>query len=211
MSTRTVPLTPRLRRSLLGRRRLIAAALAALAVVAALRAVAPPPAATVAVVVADRDLAAGTVVGAGDLAEVRAPEALVPSGVLPAEEVVGRTLTGPVRAGEPVTDVRVVRDSLLAGYPGRVAVPVRVGDAEAAALLRAGDRIDLLAARPEGDAAAVLARDVPVLAVPRPDPEAPFSEQGTAGGLVIVAISDETAARVAHAGVSSFISVVIRR
>jgi hypothetical protein len=42
----------------------------------------------------------------------------------------GRTLAGPVRAGEPVTDVRLVSPSLAAGYPGRVLVPVRIADAD---------------------------------------------------------------------------------
>ena len=57
-------------------------------------------------------------------------------------------LAGPVRAGEPLTDVRLVGASLAAAYPGAVAVPVRLPDAGMAALLRVGDRIDLVAADP---------------------------------------------------------------
>jgi len=83
-------------------------------------------------------------------------------------------LAGPVRRGEPLTDVRLVGPSLLASVPGAVAVPVRLADSGAAALLRQGDRIDVLASpgstapgapQPAG-VARVVAANVLVLAVP---------------------------------------------
>ena len=71
---------------------------------------------------------------------------------------------------------------LLAGYPGRVAAPVRVGDPGTARLLRVGDRVTLFAADPQGEAEPVeAARDVPVVALPAtpgaasPAPAAPCS------------------------------------
>ncbi|HSV41049.1 MAG TPA: RcpC/CpaB family pilus assembly protein, partial [Nocardioidaceae bacterium] len=98
------------------------------------------------------------------------------------------------------------------GYPGLVAAPVRVGDADVVSLLRVGDRIDLVAADPQGLQASVVAEGVPVLALPQPDREAAFEDTGsTAGRLVIVAVPEASAVEIAQAGVSSYISVVIRR
>ena len=78
----------------------------------------------------------------------------------------GRVLAAPLRAGEPVTDVRLVGRALAASYPGLTAVPVRLPDAGMAGLLQVGDRIDLVAADPQGSGASVVAAAVPVLALP---------------------------------------------
>ena len=104
------------------------------------------------------------VLTAEDLTVHRFPSGDAPAGADP--HAVGRTLAAPVREGEPVTDVRLVSPSLLAGYPGRVAVPVRIADADAVGLLQTGDRVDLLAADPRGGRASYVAVDVPVVAVP---------------------------------------------
>src|SRR4051794_39299982 len=159
----------RLRGSVLARRRPLAAFCVAVAVTAALRAHSPAPPPRTLVLTAARDVAAGVVLRSGDLARTAYDPAGVPSGVLDERAAVGRTTAAPLRAGEPVTDVRLVDAGLLTGYPGLVALPVRVGDAGAVRLLRVGDRIDLLAADPRGARAAeVLGRDVPVLAIPAP-------------------------------------------
>ena len=136
--------------------------------------------------------------------------ATVPAGTLAgAGAAVGRTTAGPVRSGEPLTDVRLVSESLLRGYPGLVAVPLRVGDAGAVRLLRVGDRVDLLAADPQGERPAdTLGQGVPVLAVPAPDE----SQGGSTGGaLVVVGLPEASVTRVAQASVSRFLSVALRR
>src|SRR4051794_23064350 len=94
------------RRAVLARRRLLAAALTAVAVASGIRAVAAPPAAAVPVRVAARDLPAGMVLAAGDLRTTGFAPASVPDGL--SVDAVGRTLAAPLRAGEPVTDVRLV-------------------------------------------------------------------------------------------------------
>ena len=116
----------------------------------------PPPRgrpADAAVAVAATDLPAGTVARAGpDLAVARLPPELVPrrgrrgarrswwAGCWPAR----------VRAGEPVTDVRLVGAGLTALLPdGQVAAPVRLADLAVAALVRTGDRVDVLATAPD--------------------------------------------------------------
>ena len=58
-------------------------------------------------------------------------------------------------------------------------MPVRLPDAGMAALLHLGDRIDLVAADPQGVTARVVASDLTVVALPQPDEEALAS--GAAG------------------------------
>ena len=200
----------RVRRAVLARRRLLATVCVAVAVLAGLRAQAAPLPARTPVVTAARDLPAGTVLGPDDLRTSGFEPASVPAGVLPVTAVVGRTTTTPVRAGEPFTGARLVSRSLLDGYPGLVAVPVRIGDPGAVRLLlRVGDRVDVLAADPRGGgagSATTVGSDVPVLALPR----APSGGDGlTQGALVVVAVPRAEAARLAQAAVGSFLSVVL--
>lgn len=200
----------RLRRTVLARRRPIAALCAAVAVAAALQANAAPPPARTMVLTATHDLPAGVVVGAGDLRRTAYAPASVPTGVLAgAGAAVGRTTAGPVRAGEPITDARLVAASLLRGYPGLVAVPVRIGDPGAVRLLRVGDRVDLLAADPQGEAPArVVGDQVPVLAIPRAGEGSPGL---TNGALVVVGLPLDAAGDLAQASVSAFLSVILTR
>jgi Flp pilus assembly protein CpaB len=200
----------RLRRTVLARRRTLAAVCAAVAVAAALRANASPPAPTTMVLTAAHDLPAGVVVGASDLRRAAFAPGTVPAGSVPSAAVaLGRTTAGPMRAGEPITDAQLVTTSMLEGYPGLVAVPVRMGDAGAVRLLRVGDRIDVLAADPQSrSAATVVQRDVPVLAIPRPDDSTPGP---TSGALVVLGVSRASARILAQASVTEVLSVVLTR
>lgn len=198
----------RLRRAVLARRRLIAAVCAALAAALAVRANAAPPPATVTVPVAAHDIAAGVPVRPEDLTTRQFDPGTVPAGLVAAAAAVGRTTVGPVRMGEPLTDVRLLTGSVLDGYPGMVAAPVRIGDPGVVELLRVGDRVDVLAADPQAGSAQVLLTDAVVIAIPHPDDTAPTL---TTGALVVLAVPEQSAARVAAAGVSSFLSVVLSR
>ena len=200
----------RLRRGVLARRRLLASLCAAVAVAAGLQAASPPPPSRTSVLTAARDIGAGVVVSAADLRRTPYDPDTVPAGVLTEESTaVGRTTTGPVRTGEPMTDARLVTSSLLEGYPGLVAVPVRIGDAGAVRLLRVGDRVDLLAADPQSQGSArVVGRDVPVLAIPRESEQSPGL---TNGALVVLGVPDTATRSVAQASVSAYLSVVITR
>jgi Flp pilus assembly protein CpaB len=185
-------------------RKVLATSLAVAALVLAVRplpgpaasAQGPPP---VPVVVAAVDLPAGTSVQAADLAVVGWPASLVPAGAARSTAgLTGRRLTGPVRAGEPVTDVRLVGPGLTAFLgSGEQAVPVRLADLAVAASLRAGDRVDVLAT-PDGAAVAdVVATAALVLVAP----------SGTEDGAVWLAATPETAARLAGAMTRSTITV----
>jgi Flp pilus assembly protein CpaB len=200
----------RVRRAVLAHRRLLAALCAALAVLATVRANATPPPPRTSVLTAAHDLAAGVVVRPQDLRRVPFDPSSVPRGVVDATTAVGRTTAGPIRAGEPVTDVRLVTSSVLAGYPGLVGVPVRIGDAAAVRLLRVGDRVDLVAADPQGERpAGVVAHDVPVLAIPRAveDSAGPSAE----GAALVLGLPRGAVPAVVQATVSSYLSVVIVR
>ena len=189
---------------------LLAAGLAAASVAAALQSLAPAREPQVRVLAAAHDLPAGAVLGGDDVQTVPLPRSVVPAGVLAAAApVTGRLVAAPLRRGEPLTDVRLVGAGLLAGLAddGLVGVPVRLADAEAAALLQPGDVVDVLSASAGPTAsgpARVAAAAVRVLAVP-----ARGSDTGE-GALVLLAASPTAGARRAAAAGQGRRSVVVR-
>lgn len=193
------------RRAVLARRRLLAALLTAVAVAAGLHAAAAPPPAEVAVTVAARDLPSGAVLTDADLRTVGFAPGSVPAGAV--DEAGGRTLAAPLRAGEPVTDVRLVGPALTEGYPGLAAVPVRLPDAGVAGLLTVGDRVDLVAADPEGGPASLVATDAPVLALPAGDGDPGVT--GLGGRLVVLGVPPSDVPLVADAAARKFLTVTL--
>ena len=212
-------------------RRLLAAALTAVAVAAGLQALAPPSAAEAPVLVAAHDLPAGHVPVAADVRSVGVPPDVVPDGALVTPgDLGGRPLAGTVRAGEPLTDVRLLGPALLdrlaadggrgdaAGRgTGRVVVPVRVADAAVRDLVRVGDRVDLLAARAPLDAdgqavpvAREVARGALVLAVPAPAADELGLDPAEQGVVLVVAVGDGDARDLAAAALDARLSVVLR-
>jgi len=191
------------RRVVLARRRLLAGLLTAVAVAAGLHSARATPPARVEVLVAAHDLPAGVVVATDDVRRVGFAPDSVPDGL--ARRPTGRTLAAPMRAGEPLTDVRLVGPALADGYPGLVAAPVRLPDAGMAGLLRVGDRIDLIAADPQGRSAETVAADVPVLALP--DTPTEVGAAGLTGRLVVVGAQPGEVARIADASVRTFVTI----
>ena len=185
-------------------RALLAAGLAAASVATGLSAVAPPPPATVQVLTAAHDLPPGAVLAPEDLAPAAVPVELVPQGALTdLGATAGRLVAGPVRRGEPLTDVRLLGSALLP-RGAQVAAPVRLAEPATAALVQAGDTVDVLSASPEGGAAAdVVATALPVLSVPD------LPDAAGEGALVVLAASRSTAARLAAAAVTGRLSVVV--
>lgn len=193
-----------LRQTISRYRVLLAAGLTAGAVATALPLVAPTPVAGRTVLTAARDLQPGTPLVAADLVGVQLPRDAVPSGALvDPSGALGRLVTGPVRRGEPLTDVRLLGAGLLTSGQGLVAAPVRLADPAEAALLHAGDRVDVLATATSGAAssATVVAGAVQVLAVP--------TVTDGDGALVVLAASPTVAARLAAAAVASRLSVTV--
>jgi Flp pilus assembly protein CpaB len=205
---------PRLRRPrhpLHTARRAAAALLAVVALVLAARPAPPPdsPPAAVEVTVAAVDLPAGTVLAADRLTVARLPPELVPDGSTgDPSRLVGRVLAGGVRAGEPLTDVRLVGPGLTAQLPrGQVGAPVRLTDLAVAGLVRTGDRVDVLATPPGSTSAEVVAAAALVLsaAAPSADPSDPAS------GLLLLAVDDATATRLAAAATTDALTVSLPR
>jgi len=200
-----------LRRAATWHRRLLAAGLAAAAVAVGLQVLQPAPPPTVDVLAAARDIDAGTTLAAGDVLALTLPADLVPAGALdPAADVSGRAVAGPIRAGETITDVRLVGPPLVAGLgDGLVAAPVRVADAGTAGLVRPGDRVDVLATPGGQDLAGqptrTIASDVVVVAVPGAD-----GVGAVDGALLVLATTPAEAAALAGATVTDRLSLTLR-
>lgn len=202
----------RVRRAVLARRRPLAAGAAALAVVTGVSAARPPAPATTAVLVAAQDLPAGSTLDADDLRTRHLPVDVVPSGAIDAAPttLAGATLTGPVRAGETLTDWRVVRSLPASALPpGEVLTSVRLADPAALVLLQTGRRVDLVAADPAGEQpATVVADDALVVAVPAG--EAGDGTLGVGNGpVVVLAVPPATALALADAAVRSQLSPLV--
>ncbi|MEU0941152.1 SAF domain-containing protein [Embleya sp. NPDC005971] len=197
---------PPWRRVLARHRRGLAALSAAVAVLAVIVAVRPTPAPTGAVLVAARDLPAGSTPGPADLALVALPTALHPAGVLHAVgQATGVALTGPLRRGEPVTDVRVAHPG-GPHDPGTVILPARFADADAVAVLRPGDRIDVLAApAPEHPGPARLIVPAAIVVA------RPTATGSSAGALLILEVPRTVAAELAGAAGGSVLTYTIHR
>ena len=191
---------PGWRRTLILRR----TASALLLLLALVTAVAPTPgSARAPVVVAAVDLAAGRTVHAADLALRHWPPELVPSGsVRDPAAAEGRVLVGAARAGEPLTDVRLVGAGPSPGAQA-AAVPVRLSDAAVAALLVPGRRVDVVTVGERSDQPVLLAGDAEVLAVLPEDTR-------TRGRLVIVSMPREVATRVAAASLADQVAINLR-
>jgi len=213
MATRDLSLRVRIvdrltavRRTVLRRRRLLAVLCTVGAVAAGLRATAPPAPPTVDVLVAARDLPAGAVLAEDDLMNAALAPDTVPAGVLTdTGDATGAILAAALRAGEPVTDVRLVGPGLANAATGTVAVPVRVSDAAQVGLLEVGDEIDLLATDPEARSTETVASGVLVLAVPDVEQDAP---DAMTGRLVVLGIPASTVAEVTAAAVTAFVTYV---
>lgn len=202
-----------LRRHLLIRRRALAAVCLGLAVWCALDVLTAAPPRGVPVVTAARALESGTTLTAGDLRRTRFSPTSVPATALrDLRAAVGRTLVAPLARGEPLTDGRLLGRGMLAGYPDRSALGLRIPDADAAALLRPGDRVDLVASDPQGDDEGErLVRDAVVLALPEPDRDSPRLGTDAVGRLVLFAVPREDVARVAASGAAHFLTVIWNR
>ena len=183
-------------------RRTAAALLAVLAVALAAATLLHGREHTVPVLVAARDVPAGSTLTVDDVRTRDLPVAYAPAGALhEADAAVGRILTGSARSGEPITDVRLVgRESTLlaTGDPDAVAVPVRLTDAAVADLLRPGSRVDVV-----GEPA-VLANDAVVVTV------RPSEGVSAKGRLVVVALPRQAAAKVAAASLAQPVTVTLR-
>lgn len=168
------------------------------------------------VLVAARDLTPGTVLTPDDVRTVDRPDPDVPEGAVRGiGDLSGRTVASPVRAGEVLTDVRVLGPRLTeaaGGSPDARMVPVRLTDPGLSELIRAGDRVDVLTVdQPSGTVearrptATVLATDATVVLV---------APQESGGGrrdrVVMLALPAPAAGAVAAASLTDALAVTLR-
>lgn len=189
-------------------RRPLAATSAALAVLLLALGLRPHDAARTDVVLAATDIPAGTTLTGVDLSVAAYPGDAVPPGTVDdPDRVIGRTVVGPIGAGEPITTTR-----LMAHGPrddGLQEVPVRLADAQTAALLSPGAVIDLVLAR--GDNSEVVAESALVVTVPRADTDRAFGAPSRSpGSLIVVATDRRTAVELAAIGTRGGVGVIIR-
>lgn len=216
MASSSIPgLPPAWRRYLRKHRRWLAALLAVVAALLLVRAGRAGPATTAPVLVASAGASAGATLTSADVTVAAWPSELVPPGALSSpDELPDRPLAAPLSAGEPLVPTRFLSPSVLAAYgAGLVAAPVRLADSGVAALLRAGDVVDVLAAAPRsaGQAgprdARTVASAVRVLITPQVSTDALSAGEGS---LVVLATTPQAAAAIAGAAVTSRLSVVLR-
>jgi len=192
-------------------RRKLAVVAAIAAVLTAISAAAPAEPATVQVVRAVVPLPPGTVVGSEQVRVEVLPRSAVPQEyVSRLAEAVGQTVLAGVPPGQVLTPQSWLTSESAA--PGRAIAPVRLGDADVAALLRAGDRVDVLGADGDHGAAVTLAERCRVVAVPPTGRSEGFAmgDAGSAGALVLLDVDLAVAKRITQAAVSMKISVVLR-
>lgn len=198
-------------------RRLVAVALVVLAGALALRPAGAREAEQADVVVAAKDMAPGSLLSRADVSIRQLPMALVPSGALTSRvAALGRVLATPIRAGEPLTDIRLVGPAdtaLTTGDPHAATVPVRLADPDVADLLRPGIRVDVVTLDPDHQSDPVLAENATVVTVR----DTAGSSGGVAGSgqdqtgrLVLVALPRQFATRLAAASLRQPVTVTLR-
>ena len=189
-------------------RRKLAVLAALAAVLTGLAAAAPDGPPTLSVVRATSELAGGTRLADADLELAHVVAADAPRGALtdPAAAV-GQLLAAPVAEGQIITPAAFTTARAVTSR-GRVVAPLRLADADLAALLRPGDQVDVIAADPQSAQADVVARAVRVVTVPRADSDE--SSQTTAGTLILIEVDPGTARVLARAAVSATLTVIWR-
>ncbi|MDJ0393972.1 SAF domain-containing protein [Rhodococcus sp. G-MC3] len=164
----------------------------------------------VSVVVAARDLKPGIKLEAGDVRIAEYSPAIVPAGaVVDVGDVLTHTVAGPIRAGEPLTDLRLLSsrlaESAVEGQDARV-VPIRLTDAGVTDLLRAGDTVDVLTVGGTDDdrRARLLASNAVVVLVSPED-----ARRNQRDRVVLVAMSPEDATTVAASSLIDSLTVTL--
>lgn len=148
--------------------------------------IAPSPP-TVPVVMTAQDVAAGVALTRADLRVVHLPPSAAPDRPMSVADAVGAVPVVALPPGVPVLPDLLGQDRFdRRPPPGTVTVPVRLADPAVAALLRPGDRIDVVAQGPEAERAVVLARRAVVLDLVPDEGDTGWLASGEATGLVTV-------------------------
>ncbi|GAA3021991.1 SAF domain-containing protein [Gordonia defluvii] len=162
-----------------------------------------------ATVVAARDLRPGKTLTAADVTVIRIPAEAVPDGALRlSADVRERTVTSIVRRNEVITDSRLLGSRLpgqLTGDPDARLVPIHLADDGTADLLVPGDVVDVLTKGGPSEPPRVIAAGAVVALGSGPTGR----RGGNSGSPVLLALNASAAHRVAAAGLTTALTVVI--
>lgn len=187
-------------------RRGLAALAAALCVLAALSATSAAKTPTTTVVVAAREIPAGTTLAETDLATRQVRTADLPDRVVTSAGVLlGKATGGPLARNSVLTDLAIV-SGRTASAAGRVVMAVKVADAEVARLIAPGMRVVLLAG---GATGGVLTDDALVVAIPQAAASGPLGGTSEAR-VVVVDVDTATAERLVRNPSQAGVTVALR-
>ena len=148
--------------------------------------------ATKPVVVASKDIAAGTYLTVLDLKETRIPISAISKNVLTKEQLIGRMLASNIAENEQLTNSRVLATNQV--ISNQRVVGVRIIDSEVASILKPGALIDVVRiSNSNGLYGSVIARDVSVVAIASKK----SSFGSSAGSVVMVSTNNDTAVTLA--------------
>ena len=148
--------------------------------------------ATKPVVVASKDIAAGTYLTSLDLKEIRFPISAISPNALTKEQLVGRMLASNIAENELLTNSRVLATNQV--ISNQRVVGVRIIDSEVASILKPGALIDVVRiSNSNGLYGSVIARDVSVVAIASKK----SSFGSSAGSVVMVSTNNDTAVTLA--------------
>ena len=148
--------------------------------------------ATKPVIVASKDIAAGTYLTNLDLKEIRIPISAISPNALTKEQLIGRMLASNIAENEQLTNSRVLATNQV--ISDQRVVGVRVIDSEVASILKPGALIDVVRiSNSNGLYGSVIARDVSVVAIASKK----SSFGSSAGSVVMVSTNNDNAVTLA--------------
>ena len=148
--------------------------------------------ATKPVIVASKDIAAGTYLTNLDLKEIRIPISAISPNALTKEQLIGRMLASNIAENEQLTNSRVLATNQV--ISDQRVVGVRIIDSEVASILKPGALIDVVRiSNSNGLYGSVIARDVSVVAIASKK----SSFGSSAGSVVMVSTNNDTAVTLA--------------
>jgi pilus assembly protein CpaB len=190
-------------------RRKLAVVAAVAAVITGISAARPPDPPSVGVVRATHQLAAGTTLSASDLPVDTIPRTAAPeSPVTDPEQVIGTAVNSPVADGQVLTELAI--GTRRASSPGMVVAPLRLSDADMAALIRLGDRVDVIAATDSGAKARVVASRVLVVGLPVAAGDGALAGGNGSGALILIEVDLPTATALNDTAAAGRLSIVLR-
>lgn len=179
------------------------------AVITGISAARPPDPPSVDVVRAAHELPAGATLSARDVRVDKIPRTAAPeSPVTDPEQVVGTVVNSPVADGQVITELAL--GTPRASGPGMVVAPLRLTDADMAALVRLGDRVDVIAATDSAAKARVVASRVLVVGLPATTGDGALAGGNGSGALILVEVDLPTATALNDNAAAGRISIVLR-